>query len=167
MDITCSICCNKTINNDIKCDCCRNCICHECYSNIIFPNFDVVISYYMHEKPLVYKCPFCVHTNVTSYIDNNIHKSVINMLICYKLYNEKENKKLKIEIEDINKKLKIKNDKIENLACSLAIVTNHANIFLAENKLLKDKITELVRDDPVNGSSHPLRENKVKDLKIN
>jgi len=121
----------------------------------------------MHEKPLVYKCPFCVHTNVTSYIDNNIHKSVINMLICYKLYNEKENKKLKIEIEDINKKLKIKNDKIENLACSLAIVTNQANIFLTENKLLKDKITELVRDDPVNGSSHPLRENKVKDLKIN
>ncbi len=150
MDITCVICCNKTINKDIKCECCKNCICHECYSNIIFPNFDVLISYYMHEKPLTYNCPFCVHTNVTSYIDNNIHKNVITMLICYKLHNEKENNKLKMLIEDLNKKLKIKNDKIENLTCSLACQIHHTNTFLLENKFLK-RITEL--------------ENEVKTLK--
>ena len=151
MDTICSICCNKTINKDINCGCCKNGICYECYSNIIFPNTEVLISYYVHEKPIVYKCPFCIHTNVTSYIDNNIHKSVITMLICYKLHNEKENNKLKMLIEDLNKQQKIKNDKIENLADSLACVTNHSNTILNENKLMKSKIIEL--------------ENRIKNLK--
>ena len=97
----------------------------------------------MHEKPLTYKCPYCIHQNTTLFVDNDTHKNTITMLICYKLQNEKENNKLKMSIEDLNKQQKIKNDKIYNLADSLVFVTNLSNTFLNENKLLKEKIIEL------------------------
>ena len=87
------------------------------------------------------------------------------MLICYKLHNEKENNKLKMLIEDLTKQQKIKNDKIENLADSLACVTNRSNTILNENKSMKSKIIEQQASLVLERTERVELENRIKTLK--
>ncbi len=54
---------------------------HECYSNIVFPNFEVITQHYLFDKSLSFKCPYCIHTNTTKYIDNKTHRNVISMIL--------------------------------------------------------------------------------------
>ena len=101
----CSICYNNNIDNDIKCECCEKSICNECYSNLIFPNFDVIQSHYLYDKSLSYKCPFCIHSNNTQFIDNNTHRNVIMMLLILKIQKEEENIELLDEVKLLKNKI--------------------------------------------------------------
>ena len=72
---------------------------------------------------------------------------------------------LKMLIEDLTKQQKIKNDKIENLADSLAFVTNISNTFLNENKVMKAQIIEQQASLVVERTKRVELENRIKTLK--
>ena len=77
--MSCSICYDNDINNNINCRVCNNSVCNSCFSNILShdDNFRICIIYNI---PIIYRCSFCKTENRLRNFNNEIQHGLIEIL---------------------------------------------------------------------------------------
>ena len=140
---TCCICYNKHTNDNLKCKTCKNEVCDECYSNIIFNN-QIFMPNFIIDKQL-YHCPFCnFENNSSTNINNfNVNNKLIKLLIFKLNKNNSTYNELLIKIIDLqnyNKEILNDNKDLENQIQNLR---NFNFEILKKNKELKNQINNI------------------------
>ena len=77
--MSCIICYDNDINNNINCRTCNNSVCNSCFSNILShdDNFRICIIYNI---PIIYRCSFCKTENRLRNFNNEIQHGLIEIL---------------------------------------------------------------------------------------
>jgi hypothetical protein len=119
---TCCICYNNNINDNLKCKICKNEVCDDCYSNIIFNNQVFMPNFILDNQ--LYNCPYCK-------TENNFNTNINNFNI--------NNKLIKLLIFKLNKN----NINYNNLVDELNNLRNYRNEILNDNNDLENQINNL------------------------
>ncbi len=132
-DAKCSICYEKNIMNKFKCRTCKYSLCSDCLMKISSDSFDNIDK----KMKMKFKCPICRDVNIYTYDDFERNDIIIMANSHIHQYIDLENnelKKVKENVDILDKKNKNLNKKNKDLENEILMLKNKYNDLENKNK---------------------------------